>query len=92
MRFEFDKRKSDECRNNPRRGIGFEEVRQLWEKPYYLDQRSEDPEQWRAIGWVGTRLFSVIYEERSDKSGEYLHLITLWQSTKEERRLYEKNS
>ena len=64
MRFEFDKRKSDECRNNPRRGIGFEEVRQLWEKPYYLDQRSEDPEQWRAIGWVGTRLFSVIYEER----------------------------
>jgi uncharacterized DUF497 family protein len=92
MRFGFDKRKSAECRNNSRRGIGFEEVQQIWEKPYYLDQRSEDPEQWRAIGWVGGRLFSVIYEERADKFGEYLHLVTLWQSTKEERRLYEKKS
>lgn len=92
MRFKFDKRKSAECRSNPKRGIGFEEAQQLWEKSHYLDQRSEDPEQWRAIGWVGNRLFSVIYEERSDKSGEYLHLVTLWQSTKEERRLYEENS
>ena len=91
MRFKFDKRKSAECRKQPRRGIGFEEVRQLWEQPYYLDRRSDEPEQWRAIGWVGGKLFSVIYEERSDRSGEYLHLVTLWRSTTEERRLYEKD-
>ena len=58
----------------------------------YLDRRSDVPEQWRAIGWVGGRLFTVIYEERSDLAGEYLHLVTLWKSTKEERKLYEKHS
>jgi uncharacterized DUF497 family protein len=92
MRFKFDNRKSDALQSNPKRSIGFQEVQVLWEKPYYLDQRSEVPEQWRAIGWVGNRLFTVIYEERSDGEGEYLHLVTLWQSTKEERRLYEKHS
>ena len=42
--------------------------------------------------WVGGRLFTVIYEERSDPEGEYLHWVTLWKSTKEERKLYEKHS
>lgn len=92
MRFKFDKRKSERLRLNSARGIGFEEARKIWETPYYLDQRSEAPEQWRAIGWVGTRLFTVIYEERADQEGEYLHLVTLWKSTKEERSLYEKHS
>ncbi|HJT25754.1 MAG TPA: BrnT family toxin [bacterium] len=92
MRFKFDKRKSEALRRNPKRGIGFEEAREVWESPYYLDQRSDVPEQWRAIGWVGTRLFTVIYEERSDREGEYVHLVTLWKSTKEERRLYEKHA
>jgi uncharacterized DUF497 family protein len=92
MRFKFSFRKSATLRNNPARGIGFEEVRELWEKPYYLDQRSELPEQWRAIGWVGNNLFTVIYEERVDQDGDYLHLVTLWKSTKEERRLYAKHA
>ncbi len=90
MRFKFDKRKSENLRRNRARGIGFEEVQTLWENPYYLDQRSDAPEQWRAIGWVGDRLYSVIYEERTE--GEYLHLVTLWKSTKEERDLYEEYS
>ncbi len=92
MRFKFDAKKSNSLRRNPTRGIGFEEVQVLWESPYYLDQRSEVPEQWRAIGWVGDRLYTVIYEERYDREGEYLHLVTLWKSTKEERKLYEKHS
>jgi uncharacterized DUF497 family protein len=50
------------------------------------------PEQWRAIGWVKERLYTVIYEERVDQEGEYIHLVTLWKSTREERMLYEKNS
>ena len=45
-----------------------------------------------AIGWVGDRLYSVIFEFREDQQGEILHLVTLWKSTKEEIRLYEENS
>ena len=92
MRFRFDSGKSKRLRANPRRGIGFEEVQELFSRPYWLDQRSDVPEQYRAIGWVGDRLYSVIFEVREDEEGEILHLITLWRSTKEEVRLYEENS
>ena len=30
--------------------------------PYYGDRRSDDSEQFRAIGWVAGRLYSLIYE------------------------------
>ncbi len=92
MRFSFDVRKSRRLRANPRRGIGFEEAKAMFERPYWLDQRSDGPEQYRAIGWVGDRLYSVIFEVREDEEGEVLHLVTLWKSTKEEVRLYEENS
>ena len=48
--------------------------------------------QFFAIGRVGDRLYSVIFEFREDREGEILHLVTLWKSTKEETRLYEENS
>ena len=92
MRFRFDRRKSKRLRANPKRGIGFEEACELFSRPYWLDQRSDVPEQYIAIGWVGNRLYSVIFEVREDEEGEYLHLVTLWKSTKEEIRLYEENS
>lgn len=92
MRFSFDPRKSRRLRANPRRGVGFEEVQELFAQPYWLDQRSDVPEQYLAIGWVGDRLYSVIFEFREDQDGEILHLVTLWKSTKEETRLYEENS
>ena len=92
MRFAFDSRKSRRLRANPRRGIGFEEARELFSKPYWLDWRSDVPEQFLAVGWVGDRLYSVIFEVREDEEGEILHLVTLWRSTKEEVRLYEENS
>src|SRR5664280_2692246 len=92
MRFSFDPRKSKRLRANPRRGIGFEEARKLFSQPYWLDQRSDVPEQFLAVGWAGDRLYSVIFEVREDEEGEILHLVTLWRSTKEEIRLYEENS
>jgi uncharacterized DUF497 family protein len=92
MRFSFDLRKSRRLRANPRRGIGFEEAQELFSHPYWLDQRSDVPEQYLAIGRVGDRLYSVIFEFREDQEGEILHLVTLWKSTKEETRLYEENS
>ena len=92
MRFHFDPRKSRRLRANPSRGIGFEEAQEIFTQPYYLDQRSDVPEQYRAIGWVGDRLYSVIFEVREDRDGEYFHLVTLWKATRQEQKLYEENS
>jgi uncharacterized DUF497 family protein len=92
MRFSFDPRKSGRLRANPKRGVGFEEAEELFSRPYWLDQRSDVPEQYLAIGWVRDRLYSVIFEIRGGEEGEILHLVTLWKSTKEEIRLYEENS
>jgi uncharacterized DUF497 family protein len=91
VRFKFDPKKSETLRKNSKRAIGFEEVQEVWTHPYYLDSRLDMPEQYRAIGWVSGRLYSVIFEIREDNDGEYHHLITLWKATKEERKLYEEN-
>ncbi len=92
MRFRYDKKKCEQLKSNPKRGIGFEEVQEIWFHPYYEDRRSDVPEQFRAIGWANGKLYSVIYEVREDDDGEYFHLVTLWKSTKEEKKIYEKNS
>jgi uncharacterized DUF497 family protein len=92
MRFHFDERKSERLRANPKRGIGFEEAQGLFDRPYYLDQRSDYPEQYRAIGWVGDSLYSVIFEVREDEQEECYHLVTLWKATRQEQQLYEENS
>ena len=59
---------------------------------YYLDQRSDLPEQYRAIGWVREQLYTVIFEVREDEEGEYYHLVTLWRATKQEQQLYAEHS
>ena len=92
MRFHFDPRKSRRLRANPQRGIGFEEAQEIFSHPYYLDQRSDQPEQQRAIGWVGERLYTLIFEVRKDREGEFYHLVTLWRATLQEQQLYEENS
>jgi uncharacterized protein len=91
MRFKFDPQKSKLLKSNPKRGIGFKEVQEIWEHPYYEDYRSDDPEQFRVIGWVKGGLYSLIYEMRKDTDGEYFHLVTLWESTSQEVKLHEKN-
>ena len=92
MRFDFDPRKSQTLRSNLQRGIGFEEAQEIFTRPYYQDQRSDLPEQYRAIGWVGQRLYSLIFEVREDAEGELYHLVTLWKSTREEQELYAENT
>ena len=92
MRFHFDPHKSQRLRTDPQRAIGFEEAQEIFTRPYYMDQRSDLPEQYRAIGWVGNRLFSLIFEVREDEEGEFYHLVTLWRSTREEEKLYAENS
>ncbi len=92
MRFEFDPRKSERLRKDPRRGIGFEEAEEIFRHPYFIDRRSDVPEQYRAIGWVGDRLFTLIFEMREDDDGEILHYVALWRATNEEEGLYAENS
>lgn len=92
MRFDFDPQKSKKLRTNPKRGIGFEEAQVIFTRPYYQDQRSDVPEQYRAIGWVGQRLYTVIFEVREDREGEFYHFVTLWKATREEETLYEEAS
>ena len=75
-------------RENPKRGIGFEDAQEIFTRPYYLDQRSDAPEQYRAIGWVRATLYSLIFEIREDNDGEVYHLVTLWKATHEEQKLY----
>lgn len=91
VRFHFSGRKSDALKNNRRRGIGFEDAQEIFSHPYYQDQRSDVPEQYRAIGWVRGEMYTLIYEIREDREGEYYHFVTLWRSTREERELYEAN-
>lgn len=92
MRFKYDKEKSKKLKKDHRRKVDFEEIQEIWEHFHYVDCRSDDPEQFRAIGWVKGELYSVIYEVREDDDGEYYHLVTLWKATKQEENLYEKNS
>jgi uncharacterized DUF497 family protein len=92
MRFHFGPRKSRRLKANPRGGIAFEEAQEIFAHPYYLDQRSDLPAQHRAIGWVGERLYTVIFEVREDGEGEYYHLVTPWKATQEEQQLYEEHS
>lgn len=91
MRFKFSRAKSEALGRNPKRAIGFEEAQEIFTHPYYQDQRSDDPEQYRAIGWVKGLLISLVFEIREDRLGEYYHLITLWRATLQERKLYEEN-
>ena len=92
MRVNFDTRKSGRLRANPKRGVGFEEAPEVFSHPYYLDQRSDLPEQYRAIGWVREQRYTVIFEVREDGEGEYYHLVTLWKATKQEQQLYAEHS
>ena len=59
---------------------------------YFLSHRSEIPEQFCATGWVNGRTYSLVFEIRRDKEGEFYHLVTLWKATKEEIALYEENA
>jgi hypothetical protein len=52
MRFKFDNRKSQKLKSDPRRQVDLVEIQEIWSHPHYIDSRCDDPEQFRAIGWV----------------------------------------
>lgn len=89
MRFDCDHKKSREVKK--KHGVGLEEAQGIFDQVYVVDQRSDDPEQYRAIGWSGGRLCSVVFEIRHDAEGQHYHLVTAWRATKEEERSYAEN-
>lgn len=61
-----------------------EEAREIFDQVYLIDQKTDDPEQFRAIGW-SRGLCSVIFEIRRDFDGERYHPVTAWKATKQEK-------
>ena len=89
MRCSFDQEKSRNVKR--KRGVSLKEAQEIFDQVYIVDQRSEDPEKFRAIGWCRGRLCSVIFEIRHDPEGQYHHLVTAWKATKDEEQSYVEN-
>ncbi len=89
MRITWDDSKSQRLKRD--RGISFEEAQELFSCPYVVQQKNDDPEQYKAIGFVRGKLITLIVEVRQDNDGEYEHFVTLWKSTKGEVKDYEEN-
>ena len=89
MRFEFDREKSRDVKR--KHGVSLKEAQDVFDQVYLVDQKCDDPEQFRAIGWSLGRLCSVVFEIRHDSEGEYYHLVTAWRATKEEEQSYAEN-
>ena len=86
MRFDFDGEKSRKVKQ--KHDVSLREAQEIFDQAYIVDQKNDDPEQFRAIGWCGGKLCSVIFEIRRDNEDEYYHLITAWRATKEEQQFY----
>ena len=89
MRFEFDSSKSRAVKK--KHGISPNEAQEIFDQAYLVDQKNDDPQQFRAIGWYRGGLCSVIFEIRRDADGEYHHLVTAWKSTEWEQLSYAEN-
>jgi uncharacterized DUF497 family protein len=88
MRFDWDDDKSQRLQED--RGYSLSEVSILLAGQYVEQIKRDDPEQFIAIGYLENVLLSLIYEIRYDNEGEYIWLITYWQSTSRERAIYEQ--
>jgi uncharacterized DUF497 family protein len=89
MRFDFEREKSRDVKQ--KHGVSLREAREIFDQVYVVDRKSDNPEQFRAIGWCRGRLCSVIFEVRRDSEGEYYHLVTAWKATAPEEQSYAEN-
>jgi uncharacterized DUF497 family protein len=88
MRIRWDEPKRQQVLQ--RRDIDFARLDEAFALPYIEDQRNDDPEQYRVIGFVGGRLVTFIVEYREDTLGEVLWVVTAWHATTQEQRAYEQ--
>ena len=75
-----------------KRKIDLADLEDLLCVPYIEDQRSDNPEQYRIIGFAAGRVVTFIVEYREDDVGEFIWVVTAWKSTKQERETYEKET
>ena len=92
LRIKYNLEKSLALKSNPKRGASFEDAQEIFLHHNCEDMKNDDPIQFRIIGWIKGQLYTLIYEVRNDSKGEYFHLITLWKSTTQERKIYEKET
>ena len=74
------------------RDIDFAHLQDLFFLPYIEEQKNDDPEQYRIIGFWQGKLCSFIVEYRTDEQGEYIWVVTAWNSTKQEQQAYEQET
>jgi uncharacterized DUF497 family protein len=86
MRFRVDAEKNREVLR--KHGVSLEEAQQIFDQAHLVDRMNDNPAQFRAIGWSGGRLCSVIFEIRKDSEGEFYRLITAWKATRQEEEAY----
>lgn len=86
MRIRWDEKKRQ--RVLKRRQIDFAVLDDLFYLPYLEDQRSDDPEQYRIIGFAKGKLLTFIIEYREDARGEFVSVVTAWNSTSAEKQAY----
>ena len=89
LRFDFDAEKSRSVKR--KHGVSLKEAQEIFDQVYLVDQKRDDPQQFRAIGWCRGSLCSVIFEIRHDSEGDYYHLVTAWKATEEEEQSYAEN-
>jgi uncharacterized DUF497 family protein len=75
-----------------KRDIDLARLSDLLGLPYIEDQRIDDPEQFRIIGFIDGRLKTFIIEYREDDMGEYIWVVTAWTSTKQEAHAYDQKT
>lgn len=90
MRVRWDEAKRRLVLNN--RGIDFAGLDELLNWPYVEDQRHDDPEQYRIVGFANGQLITFIVEYRQDMLDEYIWVVTAWHSTKQEQKVYEQET
>ena len=86
MRIRWDEKKRQ--RVLKRRQIDFAVLGDLFYLPYLEDQRSDDPEQYRIIGCARGKATTFIIEYRTDALGEFVWVVTAWNSTAAEKQAY----
>lgn len=90
MRVSWDSKKSELLSRE--RGISFDDALEIFRQPYVVQHKTDDPVQYKAIGFVRGRLVTLIVEVRHDDQGEFEWLVTLWKATASEAKIYEKNA
>ena len=88
MRIRWDEPKRQQVLQ--RRNIDFAQLNEVFALPYVEDQRNDDPEQYRVIGFVGGRLVTFIVEYREEALEEVVWVVTAWHATAQEQRAYEQ--